>query len=109
MADTFKVLAQSAPSAASLTDIYTVPGATSAVISTIVVVNTSSPSTTFRISIQVANAADNIKQYLYYDTIIGGNDTFVATLGITLAATDVIAVYATLATLSFNVFGVEIT
>jgi hypothetical protein len=30
-------------------------------------------------------------------------------LGISLAATDVIAVYATLATLSFNIFGVEIT
>lgn len=109
MADTFKVLAQSNPSAATLTDIYTVPSATSAVISTIVVCNRSAAATSFRISIQVANAADDNIQYLYYDTIIPGNDSFVLTLGITLAATDVIAVYATLATLSFNVFGAEIT
>ncbi len=109
MADTFKVLAQSNPTAATLTDIYTVPAATSTVISTIVVCNRSAAATSFRISIQVANAADDNKQYLYYDTIIPGNDTFVITLGITLATTDVIAVYATLATLSFNVFGVEVT
>jgi hypothetical protein len=31
------------------------------------------------------------------------------TLGITLAATDVVSVYATLATLSFSLFGVEKT
>lgn len=109
MANTYKVLAQSNPSAATLTDAYTVPASTSTIISTLVVTNRSSISTTFRISIQVANAADDNKQYLYYDVIIPGNDTFVTTLGISLAATDVIAVYATLATLSFNIFGVEIT
>lgn len=109
MANTNKVLAQVNPSAATLTDAYTVPGATSAIVSTIVIANRSSISTSFRVSIQVANAADDNKQYLYYDILIDGNDTFVATLGITLAATDVIAVYATLATLSFNIFGVEVT
>jgi hypothetical protein len=31
----------------------------------------------------------------------------VATIGITLATTDVVTVYATLATLSFNLFGDE--
>jgi len=109
MANTYKVLAQSNPSAASLTDIYTVPASTSAVISSVVVCNRSSVATSYRISIQVAGAVDNDKQYLYYDTVIAGNDTFVATIGITLATTDVIAVYATLATLSFNVLGVELT
>ncbi len=109
MADTLKVLAQSNPSATTLTDIYTVPASTSAVISSIVVCNQAGTSATFRVSIQVANAADNAKQYLYYDLTIPGNDTFIATLGISLAATDVIAIFASTATLSFNVFGVEIT
>jgi hypothetical protein len=109
MPNTYKSLAQSNPSAATLTDAYTVPASTSTVVSSIVVCNRSSAATQFRISVQVANAADDNKQYLYYDTVIPGNDTFVATLGITLAATDVIAVYATLSTLSFNIFGVELT
>lgn len=109
MAQTYKVLGQSNPGAASLTTLYTVPGATSVVGSTIVVANRSGTATTFRASVAVAGAADDNKQYLYFDVTISGNNTFTATLGITLAATDVVRVYATLATLSFTLFGTEIT
>lgn len=109
MTDTVKILAQTKPSAATLTDSYTVPAATSATISTITVTNQSATSTSFRISVAAAGAADTAKQYLYYDVPIAGNDTFATTIGITLATTDVLRVYNTLATLSFNVFGVEIT
>ena len=109
MAEAYKVLGQSNPSAATLTAAYTVPAATEAVVSTISVANRSSTATSFRVSVAVAGAADSNEQYLYYDIAIPGNDTFVATIGIALAATDVIRVYATLATLSFNVFGTEIT
>lgn len=108
MAETHKVLGQVAPSATTLTDAYTVPGATRAVVSTVVVCNRSSVATSFRISVAVGGAADANKQYLHYDVAIPGNDTYTATIGITLGAADVIRVYATLATLSFNVFGVEI-
>lgn len=105
----YKVLGQSVPSATTLTDIYTVPASTSTVISSISICNTSSTATTFRISVAVAGAANTNKQYLYYDVTIAGNDTFVATIGITLATTDVVRVYSTLATLSFNLFGSEKT
>ena len=43
------------------------------------------------------------------DVTIAGNDTYMATIGITLAATDVVSVRATLATVSFTLFGVEVT
>ncbi len=109
MADVSKVLAQTIPNATTSTDHYTVPAATSTVISSIVVTNQSATATTFRISVAVAGAVLATKQYLYYDVAIGGNDTFIFTGGITLAATDVIRVYATLATLSFNTFGIETT
>lgn len=109
MTDTLKVLAQSNPSAASLTDAYTVPAATQVSISSISVCNRSATATTFRISVAINGAVDTNAQYLYYDIPIPGNDTFVATIGITLDASDVVRVYATLATLSFNIFGVEIT
>lgn len=109
MANTLKVLAQTNPSATTLTDSYTVPAATSAVISTILVCNNSSSSTSFRVSVAVAGAANATKQYIYYDVAISGNDTFAATIGVTLAATDVVRVYAGSANLSFNIFGNEIT
>lgn len=108
MAETYKVLAQVNPTATTLTDAYTVPGATSTVVSTYVVANRGA-ATSFRFSVAVAGAADDNKQYLNYDTAIAANETQTYTLGLTLAATDKLRVYATLATLSFNVFGVEKT
>lgn len=107
--DTLKILGQSKPSAASLTDIYTVPALTSTTISSIVVCNQSATATAFRISVAIAGAANTAAQYLYYDVAIGGNQTFVATIGVTLATTDKVRVYNTLATLSFNLFGIEVT
>lgn len=102
-------MAQSNPSAVTLTDAYTVPSSTQTVISSITVSNRSATATSFRISLAINGAANSNEQYLYYDLPIAGNDTFAFTLGVTLDAADVIRVYATLATLSFNIFGVEIT
>lgn len=109
MPQTQKVLGQSKPSATTLTALYTVPALTSATSSTITVCNQSATATAFRISVAPAGAADATSQYLYYDVPINGNDTFAATIGITLATTDVVRVYNTLATCSFSLFGVETT
>jgi len=103
------VVKQSKPGATTLTDLYTVPGATSAMCSTITVCNQSATATAFRISIAPAGAADATSQYLYYDIAIPGNDTFAATLGFPLATTDKVRVYNTLATLSFSLFLQETT
>lgn len=109
MADTLKILGQSAPSAATLTDIYTVPAVTSAAVSSIMVANRSATATSIRVSIAPAGAADATSQYIVYDLAIDGNDVITLNVGITLATTDKIRVYATLATVSFSVFGVEVS
>jgi hypothetical protein len=109
MATTYKVLGQSAPSATTATNLYTVPAATSAVVSTLVVANRSSTAATYRISIRPAGASQANQHYLAYDVGVGGGDSTTLTLGITLAATDVVTVYASTANLSFNLFGSEIT
>ncbi len=109
MAIATKVLGQSAPGATTLTDIYTVPGATKATISSLFVCNRGGASTTFRVSLAVAGAADATSQYIFYDITISGNDTFVATTGITLAATDVLRVFAGNANLTFTATGIEET
>jgi hypothetical protein len=104
-----KVLGQVTPDAGILTDAYVVPALSQTTISSITVCNRSAAPTTFRISVAVAGAADNVNQYLYHDIAIPGNETFTATIGMTLQATDVIRVYAANATLSFNIFGVVTT
>lgn len=108
MADTLKVLAQAIPASGVLTDIYTVPGATSTAISSIVVCNEGS-ATSFRISIAVAGATDDPKQYLYYDVKLATKDTFIATVGVTLAATAVVRASSASGLIAFSIFGVEVT
>lgn len=104
-----KVLGQSSPSATTNTDLYTVPASTNTVCSSIVVCNRSATSSKFRIAVRPAGAVISNEHYIYYDIPISGNDTFIATIGITLQTTDVVTVYTTNATLSFNLFGQEIT
>lgn len=109
MPTVYKVLAQSAPSATTNTTLYTVPAATSTVISTISVCNQASTAGTFRIAVRPAAASLAAQHYLAYDTPIAANDTIALTLGITLATTDVVTVYASSATMSFNAYGSEIS
>lgn len=109
MAKTYKVLGQLEPTAASLSTLYTVPGVTSAICSTLTICNMSSIATSFRIAIRPAGAAINNKHYIAYDCPIDGNETKTFTIGLSLSTTDVVSVYATLATLTFSLFGCELT
>jgi hypothetical protein len=109
MAITYKVLGQSNPSANTNTDLYTVPASTSAVCSTLVICNQAASAATFRIAIRPAGAAISTPQYISYDTNLNANDSITMTIGITLATTDVITVRANTTTVSFNLFGSELT
>ena len=109
MATIYKVLGQSSPSATTETPLYTVPSATSAIGSSIIIANRSTTVASFRVSIAVAGAATSNKDYIYYDLPIGANDTFIATIGITLATTDVVRVYSSNTNLSFSLYGSELT
>ena len=109
MALIYKVLGQSAPAAVTPNDTYTVGGGVQAVVSSVVVSNQSATADSFRVSVAVGGGATATKDYLYYDIAIPGNDTFIATIGITLTATDVVRCYSTNGTCSFNLFGSELT
>jgi len=108
MATTYKVLGQSAPSATTATTLYTVPSATEAVISTIVVANRAAAAKTYRIAVRPNGATLADSQYLAYDVPLAANDSIALTLGITVDAADVITVYASSADLTFTAFGSEI-
>jgi len=108
MASTYKVLGQVAPTAAAATTLYTVPGGTQAVVSTINVVNTGGTADTVRIAIRPAGTTLSIEDYIVYNLALSATATFTYTSGVTLAATDVITVYTTNGTCSFNAFGSEI-
>lgn len=109
MATTYKVLGQSNPSATTNTDLYTVGSGKSTVVSSITVANQAASAATFRIAIRPAGEAIAAKHYIAYGSTVAANDSTILTIGITLATTDVITVYASTATLSFSAFGSEIS
>lgn len=109
MPTSYKVLAQSSPSATTNTDIYTCPSSTEAVISSIVVCNRSDFSQTFRIAIRPDGATLANQHYIVFDSSVNSDDSSFLTIGATLNAADVVTVYASSSDLSFNIFGSEIT
>ena len=109
MATTYKVLGQSAPAAATATSLYTVPSATATVISTVNIVNThASTAYIIRIAVRPEGASLATQHYIVYGVSLSAGSTFTYTGGITLAATDVLTIYSTNGTSSFNAFGSEI-
>lgn len=110
MAQTHKVLGQTSPGNTSNADLYTVPSATQAIVSSIAIANITTTAATFRIAVRPAGAAVAAQHWIAYDVSLGGADSVTLTLGITLSATDVLTVRSgTANALAFSAFGVEIT
>lgn len=108
MTTVYKVLGQLAPVANTATTLYTVPSGNSAVCSSLTICNASGSNANVSVQVAVANAASANSQYLVYNNTVANQDTLFMTLGVTLAATDVIRVNSTVANVAFQVFGSEI-
>jgi len=110
MPQTYKVLGQSAPAANTTANVYTVPAATQAVVSSIIITNrNTSANVTYRLAVQPAGAAIANQHYIAYDSTVTALDSIALSLGVSMGNTDVLSVYSANANVSFSVFGVEIT
>lgn len=111
MPNSYKVLGRIAAAATTEETLYTVPSATEAVVSSIVIANRSASTRSYRIAIKpTAGTTLADSHYIAYDVVMAANDSVALTLGITLAATNSISVYASAASsLTFQAFGSEIT
>jgi hypothetical protein len=102
---TYKVLAQSAPTAATATTLYTATNAT--IISTLNVSNIGGAADLIRIAVRPAGAALANQHYITYGVQVPSGGVFSIQGGITLENTDVVTVYSTTGTSSFSAFGSE--
>lgn len=109
MAFTYKTLGQADPAAATLTDLYTVPAATSAIVGRVTIANRTAAQALVRLAVSVGGGAVAAKDYVLYDTPIPANSALDVNGAITLAATDKLRCYSLAGSVSFNAFGVEIT
>ena len=88
---------------------YTVPAATSTIVSTIAICNQNANATAFSIAVQPKGAAIAANSYINYNTPLPGNDTITLTIGMTLGNTDVLSANVFSSNVSINVFGSEIS
>jgi len=109
MAIAYRVLGQVNPAATTTATLYTATTGTSSIATTLAVCNFGTTTGTYRIAVQPAGASIENKNYIVYDSSLSSKDTITFTIGLTLAATDVVSVYASSANFSFNLFGSEIT
>ncbi len=99
------ILGQSAPSATTLTDIYTVDAGKNAT-GRVIVTNRASGAATFRIAIAIAGAADANEQYVAWDKGLAGFETG-STIAFFMNAADVLRVFASTENLSFTFTALE--
>ena len=111
MATNYKTLGQLDLTSSTLTTLYTCPASTETVFSTVIIANRAAAADTFRLALRTDGDAISDKHYLAYDVPVAANDSTTLTLGITMAATDVLSVAAagTASELSINAFGAEVT
>lgn len=110
MPTVYKVLGQAAPANTSNANLYTVPASTSAIVSTLVIANTTATAALAEVYVRIAGAAAATSNAVLYDASIPANSTATFTLGMTLATTDIITIQTgTANALTFTAFGSEIS
>lgn len=105
----YKILGQQIPTATTNTTLYTAPAATTAIASTLQICNQAASAGTVRVAARPAGASLTTAHYLLYDTSIAANDSLSLTIGMCLGTTDVLTVYSSSGSISFTLFGSEIT
>ncbi len=100
MATTSKVLARTAASTNTATTLYTVPSATTAVVTNIVVANTAGSSGTFTLALDGVSIASGVS--------VAANSITTIDLKQVLSATKTITGGASATTVTFHISGVEI-
>jgi hypothetical protein len=108
MPTVYKILGQALPTANTFTDIYRVPTANSTVVSTLNVCNLTSSNVSFRIATRPNGNTITGAHYIAYDIALGAQDAIGMTMGVTLAANDVVTVFSFQGNVAFNLYGTEI-
>lgn len=89
--------------------LYSTGASTTAVISSILITNTSASSGTYRIAIMGSAGTPSAQHWLVYDGAVAGKDTIVLTLGVALGNTQFIRVSSSANTITFSAYISEIS
>ena len=109
MATTYRSPAQLEPAGQTLSTLYTVPSNTQAIVSNIHACNLGITSASIRVAVRPNNASIEDKHYLFFGLIVSANDTIEFGHGITMDSDDVLSVWSSSGSVSFNLSYAEVT
>jgi len=112
MPQNFKRLGSINPASNTQTNVYVVPAATEAVISTVTVCNQGSSNRLYSIAVMTAsefNVAAPDSSFIIRDAALPASDTIILTIGLTMNSGSILTANTSNANISFNVFGSELT
>jgi hypothetical protein len=107
--NSYKILGQANPLTSNTeTVLYTVPNGFMAFGSVLNVCNTDTTTATCRIAVRPAAITSTTKTFIVYDAPINPYDGLVLTIGLSLAPTDIVSVWASTSSLAFTFSGSEV-
>ena len=112
MANTYKRLGAINPSANTQTNVYVIPAATQAVISTIAICNQGANATTYSLALMPSSifaSPAGASHFLVRNATLTGSDTIFLTIGLTANAGSILVANTPNANISISAFGSEIT
>jgi hypothetical protein len=112
MPQTYKRLGAINPSANTQTNVYVVPAATEAVISTITVCNQTASNASYSLALMSSsefNSSAPAATFIIRGGVVPAADTVALTLGLTANAGSILAVNASSSSISVGIFGSEIS
>jgi hypothetical protein len=89
--------------------LYNTGASTQAVISTLLITNTTSSSQTYRVAIMSSAGTPAAADWIVYDSVVAGNDVICLTLGIAMGNSEFIRVSSSANTVTFSAFVSEIS
>ena len=109
MGTLYKILGQAAPAALANTTLYTVPNGANTIISTITICNLIGSNTNYWVSFVPRNGIQNANSFIAHSVSLPAQDTIALTLGVTMGAGDSCNVSSLSGSVSFNLYGSEVT
>lgn len=110
MATTYKnAQVQGTSGLATYATLYNTDGSTTAVVSSIVVTNTTTAPVQYQIAIMGSAGTPSTANFIVYNDTLAPNDVIALTLGVTLSNTQYIRVSSTTTSVAFNAFVSEIS
>ena len=107
--NSYKILGQANPTTANTEVVlYTVPSSFMALGSVLSICNQGATTGTCRIAVRPAGTSSTAQTFLLFDAAINPKDSLMLTLGLSLATTDVIGVWASTTSFSFVLSGSEV-